>query len=128
MAIPVTLLYGGLSVLLLFFLAAYTSAARGKYKTFIGDAPPPELQRVIRAHGNAAEYVPSVILMLLCLELSGHVGSTALHVLGGGFVLGRVLHAAGVLTKTPISTVGATISYLSIATVGGWAVFLHFVK
>lgn len=127
MSIPVTLLYGGLSALLLITLSTYVSAQRGKYKSYIGDAPPVELQRVIRAHGNATEYVPIGILMLLVLELSG-LGSTALHVLGGGFLAGRVLHAAGTLTKTPLSTVGATINNIALVAMGGWATYLHFVK
>ncbi len=126
-SIPVTLLYGGLSALLLVVLGANVSAQRGKYKSFIGDATPPELQRVIRAHGNAAEWIPLGIVMLLCLELHG-LGGLALHLLGGAFVLGRFLHATGVIMKSPITVPGAAINYLSLGVMSGWAVYLHFVK
>lgn len=123
----VTLLYGGIAGLLVAALGAYVSSLRGKYKVFAGQTLPPEMVRPVRAHGNAAEYVPLGILLLLALELGG-VGSVAAHLLGGAFVLGRLMHAAGFLLKNPIATAGAGINYLTLFTMSGWAVYLHFMK
>jgi uncharacterized membrane protein YecN with MAPEG domain len=126
MPIPVTLLYGGLTALLVVLLGLNVSRARGKLKAHFGTAPD-EMTRELRAHGNAAEWAPLGILLLLLLELAG-VSSLALHVLGGSLVLGRVLHAAGALIRqrTPFVTLGATVNYLVTAVLAGWAVALHF--
>ena len=125
-SVSITMLYGGLCTLLLVSLGGMVSAARGKHKVYIGDTPPPELQRQIRAHGNAAEYIPIGILMLALLELSGGVSSLWLHVLGGAFLLGRVLHVAGVLMKSPIATAGAAINYSTLGALGIWNIAQHF--
>jgi len=125
MSISVTLLYGGLNVLLVTALGMNVSRMRGVLKAGLGQVPE-GLVRPVRAHGNAAEWAPLGIFGLLLLELAG-VGSLALHLLGGGFLLGRVLHAAGVLLKTPLSAAAAGLNYLTLAVMGGWAVWLHFV-
>ena len=44
----------------------------------------------IRAHGNFTEYVPMMILLAF-LELSD-ISELKLHLLGGAFSLGRVMH------------------------------------
>lgn len=49
------------------------------------------LQRAIRAHGNFAEYVPFMLIILYLLEVSG-TSPSKLHVLGGAFLLGRIMH------------------------------------
>ncbi len=123
--IPVTLMYGGACGLLVTGLGAYVSASRGKFKSFIGDAPPPELQRIIRAHGNASEWVPLGVLLLLLLEVSG-LGSLPLHLLGGGFLLARLLHAMGVIGKSPLSAAGAGLNYLAVGGMAIWAIVRHF--
>jgi uncharacterized membrane protein YecN with MAPEG domain len=123
--VRVTLLYGGLLGLLLTSLGALVSASRGKVQSFVGGQVTPDLHRVIRAHGNAAEWIPPFIVLLALLELGG-VGSLALHLLGGGFLLGRVLHAFGVLKKNPASVAGATITYGIMVVTGVWAVVAHF--
>jgi len=47
--------------------------------------------RVIRGHGNFAEYVPFILLLMALLEL-GHTSKYALHALGIALVLARLLH------------------------------------
>jgi len=122
-AIPATLLYGGLSALLLLALGLNVSRQRGVVKAGLG-AVPPELVRPVRAHGNSAEWMPVGLLLLLALELSGGPGRFALHLLGGSFFLARLLHAAGVLGRTKLSVAGASLTYLLILVMGGWATLL----
>lgn len=121
--IPATLLYGGLSALLLLALGFNVSRLRGAARAGPG-AVPPELVRPVRAHGNAAEWMPVGLLLLLALELSGGPSRFALHLLGGGFLLARVLHAAGLYGRNRLSVAGAGITYLLILVMGGWATVL----
>ena len=125
MHVPVTLLYGSLCLLLVGVLGLNVSRVRLATRTFIGDEPAGELKRLVRAHGNAIEYAPFQILMLLLLELAG-VASMPLHVLGGAIFAGRLLHAGGIYLKNPLSTVGATISYVVTLAMGCWGLLLHF--
>jgi len=123
--IPVTLLYGSLTALLVAALGANVSRLRGTKKVFIGDTPDSELQRTIRAHGNATEWAPLMIVMLLILELIG-TSSLILHVCGGAILTARLSHAVGVLTKNPLSTVGASLTYLVALGMPIYALVLRF--
>ena len=91
----------------------------------MGREPPKQLIRPIRAHGNAAEWIPLGIVLLAILELS-HVSSLSLHVLGGTLLGARVLHAVGALGKNHATTIGATLNYLVLGAMAGWALVLHF--
>jgi uncharacterized membrane protein YecN with MAPEG domain len=124
----VSLLYGGLLGLLVTLLGLRVSLLRIRGGKFVGpkSAPPAELLLPIRAHGNATEWVPLGLVLLLALELSGRLSSGALHGLGGTLLLGRVLHAAGFYTGTKLSTVGATLTYLVLLAMAAWAVRLAF--
>lgn len=123
--IPVTLLYGSLSALLVGALGLNVSRVRGVKKCFVGDAPDAELTRVIRAHGNATEWVPLLIVLLLMLEIAG-VSATVLHLFGGTLLAGRLAHAAGVLGKNPLSVVGATVTYVLVVAMPVYGLILHF--
>ena len=126
-AIPVTLLYAGLTGLLVLLLGLNVSRARGR-TVGVTTPLPPELVRPVRAHGNAAEWVPLGLVLLLALELSGTAGSGTLHLLGGGLFLGRLLHAAGVLGRTKLSLAGATLNYLVVAVLGVRVLAAHFAR
>jgi uncharacterized membrane protein YecN with MAPEG domain len=126
MHVHVTLLYGGLTFLLVTFLGINVSRARGKHQAFFGTMPE-VISREIRAHGNAAEWAPLAVVLLLLLELSG-VSSLALHLLGGSMLLGRALHAAGALLpkRRLLLIIGASINYLVTLVLCGWAIARHF--
>ena len=109
MTIPVTLLYGSLTALLLGLLGVNVSRMRVAKRAYVGAAPDPELQRAIRAHGNAAEWVPMLILLLF--ELIGASGMV-LHVLGGTILASRLGHAIGLLAKLRIGALAATVTFL----------------
>jgi len=109
-------------------LGINVSRLRGVHKVFVRDLQPAQLLHPVRAHGNAAEWVPLGLLLLLILELSHAAGSVVLHVFGGFFFLGRLLHAYGVYAKSPLSIAGAAINYLTMLIMSGWALWFHFVQ
>jgi uncharacterized membrane protein YecN with MAPEG domain len=128
-AIPVTLLYGGLFVLMLTSMGSYISLRRlfmGP-RARLGKPIPEELTHAVRAHGNAAEWVPLGIIGLLMLELN-RVPSFWLHVLGGSLLALRLGHAFYALNKGPfwLATVVVTLQYGVFFTMGALALWLHF--
>lgn len=125
-AIPVTLLYGGLNALLVTLLGANVSRLRGPARAGVDTPLPAELVRPVRAHGNATEWVPLGLLLLLLLELSGAGSRFTLHLAGGSLFLARVFHAAGVYGKSKLSTAGAAINYLTLLVMSVWAIALRF--
>lgn len=91
---PVTALYAGLLALLLVALAARVPLLRRKHHVGIGSGGHADLALAVRVHGNATEYVPAAVLLLLLAELNGFP-AWSLHAAGSGFFLARVLHAIG---------------------------------
>ena len=95
LAIPA--FYLGLNALLLLALAYNVGARRGAQKQLQpGDMGDEALTRAIRAHGNFTENAPMVMLLLLVLALLGFA-PLWLHLLGGGFTLGRLVGAVGMM-------------------------------
>ena len=114
----ITGLYAALSTLLILLLAARVIVYRRAHKIGLGDADDAELRRRIRVHGNAIEYVPLGLLLLLLLELNQTV-PLLLHVFGILLLLGRLAHAWGVSHNSGVShgrvlgvvlTVGAMVA------------------
>jgi len=121
----VTLLYGSLSALLVGALGVNVSRLRVGKQAFVGAAQDPELTQAVRAHGNATEYVPLQILLLLLLELSG-VSGMPLHLLGGLIFTSRLLHAVGVLLQLRVTALAALVSYLVTFAMAIWGLVIHF--
>ena len=97
---------------------------RAQFKHFVDPvAPPRKLYVAIRAHGNFAEWVPLIVVMLLVVELAG-ASKTPLWVAGIGLIVGRVLHAVGLLTRIPVAPVGSAFTWGIALWLGGWAVWL----
>jgi uncharacterized membrane protein YecN with MAPEG domain len=120
-----TLLYGGLNALLVTLLGINVSLVRLRDKIRVGAELPKPLLRKVRAHGNAAEWVPLGIVLLLVLEISG-AGPKWLHLFGGAFLFSRLLHAFGFLSGIRTSVWGATLNYVTLSGMSGYAVWLHF--
>lgn len=86
----ITLLYAGL--LALWFLAlSYRVVQKRGHGISLGDGGDAEMLRRIRGHGNFAEYVPFVLLMIGLLESSGS-SPWLIHALGATLLLARLLH------------------------------------
>ena len=93
----IALMSGGLLALLLFGLSLTVSLTRGKTKRGYGTDSDPTawLTKVVRAQGNAAEYVPLFIILMLILELEGSTNWADWVYIATCVV--RYLHAAGML-------------------------------
>lgn len=91
-------IYAGLLALLIVWLSLNVIKLRRANKVRLGDGGITELQNAIRAQGNATEYIPIALILLVLLELSGAV-PWIIHVAGIAIMTGRVLHARGLLTE-----------------------------
>ncbi|MBU6408248.1 MAG: MAPEG family protein [Alphaproteobacteria bacterium] len=87
--------YAGINILILLALAFMTVSARQSFKVALGDGGHPNLQRAIRAHANAAEYIPAGIAGLILLAWLQATPAWLLHAAGVSLTLGRILHGIG---------------------------------
>lgn len=90
----ITALYASLSALLIVKLSVDVIKLRRKHKVRLGDGGVDELQTAIRAQANAIEYIPITLLLILFLEMA-NVSLWIIHLAGIVFLVGRLLHAAG---------------------------------
>lgn len=118
MTATITAIYGALLALWLIALALRISLLRKKYRVGVGAGGVSELQIAVRCHGNAAEYVPIAIVLMLLAELQG-APVLLIHVTGVAFVAGRVLHAQG-MTQSK----GGTSFGRFVGTLLTWAAML----
>lgn len=127
-----TALYAGLCGLLLVYLGLQTIKARRANKVKLGDGGIFALQCAMRAHGNFAEYMPITIILLFLLEFNG-APVWMIHVIGATFLIGRWIHAQGLLKdnlRKRVQGMGITLYVLiglSVANIA-MAIFqiLHF--
>lgn len=97
-----TPIYAGVLGLLYFFLSGRVVGRRKSLQQALGDGGDKELLRRQRVHGNFAEYVPLVLILILMCELQG-APVLLVHALGLALTVGRMLHAYGVSqTKEPL--------------------------
>lgn len=99
--------------LLLLLLTINVSRLRIKNKISLGDGGNTDLNKAIRVHANGTEQAPVYGLILLSLVYAG-ASNTVLMLLVISFTLSRVIHAYGMLCKSPISRrMGAAVTYLA---------------
>jgi uncharacterized membrane protein YecN with MAPEG domain len=127
LSLPVSTLYGGLNALVVIALGMAVTRLRIQTKAIVGSPQPKELTVPVRAHGNAAEWVPLGLVLLLVLELSSNASRFNLHLTGGSFFLARVLHALGLHSKTPaLGIAGALLNYLVLTVMAVWLLNIRF--
>ncbi len=117
MAAPITGFYAGVLGLFILGLALRVVLARRASAIGLGDGGDETLRRRIRIHGNATEYVPLALLLMLMAEVGGSSPAT-MHALGGSLTLGRLAHAQGLTQSSgdsPGRLIGNTLTWLSIA-------------
>ena len=95
----VSSIYAGILALLIVWLSLNVIKIRRAKKVILGDGGETDLKYAIRAQGNATEYIPISLLLLVLLELSG-VNLWLVHLGGIAIVLGRLLHAKGLLAQS----------------------------
>ncbi|MEM7544804.1 MAG: MAPEG family protein [Pseudomonadota bacterium] len=92
MTLPlITAFYAGLNGLILIWLTANVVRYRRSGRIAMGDNGDPAVAKAIRGHANAAETMPMMLIMLALAELIG-APAVAIHVAGGVFTIGRILH------------------------------------
>ncbi len=87
MSVAITALYAAILALIVIALAVNVTVHRVKLRVPLGDGGNAQMRRMIRLHGNAAEYIPFAVLLVAIYELNA--GShTALHVIGIALIRG----------------------------------------
>jgi uncharacterized membrane protein YecN with MAPEG domain len=90
--------YAAILILFFVFLSARVIRMRGSAKIALGHGGNPAMERLIRVHGNFAEYVPMALLLLAFMEMQSH-SRYLIHILCIALVIARIVHAIGV---TPV--------------------------
>ena len=96
----VTITTAGLCGLILLVLSFRVVQVRQSGKVSLGDGGDSLLLGRIRAHGNFAEYVPIILILMGLIESYNGTGP-AIGVVGIGLVLFRIAHAYGMAGTSP---------------------------
>ena len=125
---PITGLYAALCALIVLGLALRVIVLRWSTKTGLGDGGDRRLARAIRVHGNAIEYVPLALILMLVAELGG-AGAAMLHGCGIALVLARIGHALGLARTAGTSAgrmLGTTVTFGVIVVLAAVAIARYF--
>lgn len=95
MELKITPKYAALLGFLFILLSVQTFRIRRTNKIAVGDGGNLMLQRIIRVHGNFAEYTPIAIILIGFVELYNY-STPLIHALCLAFLIGRISHACGV--------------------------------
>ena len=94
--LEIAALYVGINLLILLFLAGIVISNRWKHKIVLGDGDNAAMRRAVRAHANAAEYMPGALVGLVLLALLEPAAPNWLLHTGGIFLtVGRIFHGVG---------------------------------
>jgi uncharacterized membrane protein YecN with MAPEG domain len=107
MSVSITALYAGILALIVIALAINVTLHRVKLRVPLGDGGNAQMRRMIRLHGNAAEYIPLALVLMAIYELNGG-GHTGLHIVGSALVAGRVVQTWG-MWATDMTNIGRQI-------------------
>jgi len=91
-------IYASLSAFLIVWLSLNAIKKRRSNKVSIGDGGIDELKTAIAAQSNAIEYIPIALMLLFSLEYN-HANLFLVHFLGISLIIGRIIHAKGLLTS-----------------------------
>jgi uncharacterized membrane protein YecN with MAPEG domain len=125
--LEIAALYAGVNILILLVLAVLVMLGRRKHKIVLGDAGNEGFTRAVRAHANAAEYIPAALVGIVLLALFDPATPIwLLHAAGISLTLGRLLHGYGLHTGTLNfgRMMGMVLTWSSYALIGGgliWA-------
>jgi uncharacterized membrane protein YecN with MAPEG domain len=121
----VTALYAALTALLLVVLGVRVMLGRRRHGVGIGDGGNAGLQQAVRVHANAVEWTLPVLLLMLVAELN-RASPALLHVAGIALIVGRVLHAVGLSTRTGVSfgrAVGMVLTWATLLVLAAFALW-----
>jgi uncharacterized membrane protein YecN with MAPEG domain len=129
MTLPITALAAGVLALWYLYLSLKVSFVRGSEQVSLGEGTNGStMQRTVRVHGNAAEYIPLFLIVLGLLEFNG-TRPEVLYVLAGIFLLGRVLHRPAILHGNVARRIWAMqLTHWPTAIGGAILIFTWFVQ
>lgn len=111
----ITALYASVLAVLLVWLAIQVIKQRRVNKVAYADGGVESLQIVRTAQSNASEYIPITLILIALLELNG-AKPVWVHLTGVIFVIGRIIHARGILKQSFKGRVkGMQLTFLIIA-------------
>jgi uncharacterized membrane protein YecN with MAPEG domain len=116
MSVTITALYAGILALIVIALAINVTVHRVKLRVPLGDGGNPQMRRMIRLHGNAAEYIPLAVVLMAIYELNGG-GHLGLHIVGIALVAGRVVQTWGMWATDMTNRgrqIGQSLTWLSV--------------
>lgn len=94
----ITALYACILTVLLIWLALQVIKLRRKNKVAYADGGVEALQIARSAQSNASEYIPITLILMALLEYNG-AQPVWIHLTGIIFVIGRIIHARGILQE-----------------------------
>jgi uncharacterized protein len=120
--LEIAALYAGVNILILLVLAVLVVAGRRKHKITLGDGGNSDFNRAVRAHANAAEYIPAGLVGIVVLALMEPASPLwLLHAAGISLTAGRILHGVGLHAGTLNfgRMFGMILTWLSYLLIGG---------
>jgi len=117
MLISITALYAAILAFIIVALGINVTVHRVKLGVPLGDGGNPQMLRMIRLHGNAVEYIPLALVLMLAYEINGG-WHTALHIIGIALVAGRLIQTWAMWSTEiagPGRGPGQTLTWLSMA-------------
>ncbi|MDF4002578.1 MAPEG family protein [Luteibacter sp. PPL201] len=119
----ITGLYAALLALLILGLAVRVILLRRRHQIGLGDGGHRDAACAIRTHGNAVEYVPIALILLLVLELNQTL-PLLLHVFGITLLIARLAHAMGLSSSPGYSAGRAAGAALTLVVIAAMALLL----
>ncbi|HIF5689499.1 TPA: MAPEG family protein [Vibrio parahaemolyticus] len=95
----ITALYASILALLLVWLAFQVIKQRRLNKVAYADGGVEALQIARSAQSNASEYIPITLILMALLEFNS-AAPIWIHLTGIIFVIGRIIHARGILQES----------------------------
>ncbi|WAC61030.1 MAPEG family protein [Brevundimonas sp. SL130] len=117
-AVQAAALWSGLLILLMLVLSGLVVGERRKHMVSFGDGGNAGLLAASRAFGNCAEYATPGMIALLLMAVVG-APAWMVHAVGATLLVGRVVHALGLLFQTGPSlgrVIGMMLTYTALLT------------
>lgn len=119
---PVTSVTASVLTLIYLCLSVKVVTLRKRLRVSIGSDGHRNLDIAIRAHGNFSEYVPLMLILLLCAE-AGQTWFAMLVTLAVAFIIGRAFHIAHFLYDNRNFTfraVGMMLTFIPMLLLAFW--------
>jgi uncharacterized protein len=97
--LEIAAIYVGVNILILLILSYLVVSGRRTHKITLGSGENRDFERAVRAHGNAAEYIPAGLVGIVVVALMEPAAPLwLLHASGLSLTIGRILHGVGLHT------------------------------